>query len=99
MSAAGAAPRSLVALRTSVAVSSVLGQRTSAYGPDHLFDGDDATCWTSDRGAQQFVDVAFAAPVLVRRVLLSFQGGFAATVRKRASERVTRIGIEREGDG
>jgi len=66
---------SLVPLIKTTKVSSVLnGSRE--YGKQNLFDGAAETCWNSDQGTPQYVQLSFTRPVCIRCVSLTFQGGF-----------------------
>ncbi len=61
-------------------VSSVLNRNKVEYGRKHMFDGDDSTCWNSDSGLPQWVQIDFKtdAPVCVHSISITFQGGFVA---------------------
>lgn len=58
-------------------VSSVLRRNAREFGAAHLFDGSDDTCWSSDQGSPQFVELVFPRAVAVAALVLVFQGGFA----------------------
>jgi len=57
-------------------VSSVLNDDPQ-FSKRHLIDGRDDTCWNSDAGETQSITLKFRRPVNVRRLELTFQGGFA----------------------
>ncbi|RKO99310.1 hypothetical protein CXG81DRAFT_20583 [Caulochytrium protostelioides] len=57
-------------------VSSVLNRDTKTYGKQHLLDASEETCWNSDEGAAQWVDLQFDRPVEIFAVHLMCQGGF-----------------------
>ena len=61
-----------------VRVSSTLDKSTPRKS---LVDRDSGTCWTSTQGLPQWVQLGFAAetPVQPKQLVLTFQGGFAAT--------------------
>ncbi|KAJ1724888.1 Nuclear receptor 2C2-associated protein [Coemansia erecta] len=69
--------QSLVPLIAQTRVSSVLNRDGQSYGRQHLFDGSLETCWTSDQGTPQHIDVRFSRPVHLHRMHVQFQGGFA----------------------
>ena len=61
--------------RCACRVSSVLnGSRE--YGKQNLFDGRPESCWNSDQGTPQFIQIAFERPVDLESVGITFQGGF-----------------------
>ncbi|XP_039254877.2 nuclear receptor 2C2-associated protein-like [Styela clava] len=61
-----------------IRVSSVLNRDVKQFGKKHLFDGDDDTCWNSDQGLPQWINLAFEEPQTLSGfcVSLQFQGGF-----------------------
>ncbi|EKU22089.1 nuclear receptor 2c2-associated protein [Nannochloropsis gaditana CCMP526] len=63
--------------KTKVKVSSVLHRNVREFGAAHMFDGSSDSCWNSDQGTPQWIVLRFLRPVLVCRLLLMFQGGFA----------------------
>ncbi|KAI9570120.1 galactose-binding domain-like protein [Boletus coccyginus] len=67
--------KSLITLDTKIKVSSVLDKTA---GKKHLTDGNPETCWTSQQGLPQFIQLVFPEAVLPRRIVLTFQGGFVA---------------------
>ncbi|KAF5352391.1 hypothetical protein D9756_005801 [Leucocoprinus leucothites] len=67
---------SLIDSRTVLKVSSTLDK---SVGKKHLTDGDVETCWTSQQGLPQSIQLMFADSVLPQRVSLVFQGGFVGT--------------------
>ncbi|XP_064620850.1 nuclear receptor 2C2-associated protein-like [Lineus longissimus] len=62
---------------SSTRVSSVLNRDVKQFGKKYLFDGDDETCWNSDQGSPQWIQVEFKVPVIIQELHLQFQGGFA----------------------
>jgi len=64
---------SLLDADTSIKVSSTLEKAT---GKKNLIDGSPETCWTSQQGLPQFIQLGFTHPVLPKRLLITFQGGF-----------------------
>jgi len=69
---------SLTSKITECRVSSVLNGDKKMYGKQFLFDGCDETCWSSDKGTPQKIDVVFDEEVKVSKLKIQFQGGFAA---------------------
>ncbi|EAU92326.1 hypothetical protein CC1G_00545 [Coprinopsis cinerea okayama7 len=68
---------SLIDSGTILKVSSTLDKST---GKKHLVDGSQETCWTSQQGLPQFVQINFTEKtVLPKRISLTFQGGFVGT--------------------
>lgn len=63
---------------STVKVSSVLNRESKQYGKKHLLDGDGDTCWNSDQGTPQWIQIALDAPQNGKTVklILQFQGGF-----------------------
>jgi len=61
---------------TKCKVSSSVGKQ---YSKDHMFDGNSDTCWQSKEGKPQSIAITFEGMKVVRKVLIQFQGGFAAT--------------------
>ncbi|XP_065836404.1 nuclear receptor 2C2-associated protein-like [Oscarella lobularis] len=59
-------------------VSSVLNRDVKQFGRQHMFDGDEETCWNSNQGSPQWLSVTFERPVHVEQIHVQFQGGFAA---------------------
>lgn len=59
-------------------VSSVLDDNEARFGKQHLFDGQDDTCWNSDEGPSQSITLKLSTPVTLTRVEITFQGGFAS---------------------
>ncbi|PAA51513.1 hypothetical protein BOX15_Mlig018476g1, partial [Macrostomum lignano] len=62
-----------------VRVSSVLNRNNSEFGKRHLTDRNPETCWNSDQGAGQWIELALARPSRLLSLQLQFQGGFSAT--------------------
>ncbi|KAF8559896.1 hypothetical protein OG21DRAFT_1479774 [Imleria badia] len=67
------AVQSLITSDTKIKVSSILDK---TVGKKHLTDGNPETCWTSQQGLPQFIQLVFPEAVLPRRIVLTFQGGF-----------------------
>jgi len=67
---------SLVPLVSAVRVSSVLNGAVAEYGKQHLLDGSLDTCWNSEQGSPQYVQLTFTQPVHISSVAVTFQGGF-----------------------
>ncbi|KAI0673799.1 galactose-binding domain-like protein [Trametes maxima] len=61
---------------TRIKVSSTLDKSVSKKC---LIDGSPETCWTSQQGTPQYIQVSFPSPVLPKRIELTFQGGFVGT--------------------
>lgn len=61
----------------SIRVSSVLNRNTKDFGKKHLADGREDTCWNSEQGSPQWIEIKFEEPRRVAAVRLMFQGGFA----------------------
>lgn len=49
------------------------------YGKQNLFDGAAETCWNSEQGTPQFIQISFLQPVHLQSVSFTFQGGFVGT--------------------
>ncbi|XP_056021636.1 nuclear receptor 2C2-associated protein-like [Ostrea edulis] len=62
---------------TRLRVSSVLRRAVKEYGPRHLVDGEDDTCWNSNQGSPQWVEVDMDSLSNVEEIQIRFQGGFA----------------------
>ncbi|KAJ2257507.1 Nuclear receptor 2C2-associated protein [Coemansia sp. RSA 455] len=58
-------------------VSSVYNRNTVSYGKQHLFDKSRETCWNSEQGTPQHIQVEFKVPVKLTAIQIQFQGGFA----------------------
>ncbi|KAH7886248.1 galactose-binding domain-like protein [Phlebopus sp. FC_14] len=67
---------SLLTSDTKVKVSSTLDK---TVGKKNLTDGSPETCWTSQQGLPQVIQLIFPALVQPRRMILTFQGGFVGT--------------------
>lgn len=66
----------LITTDTRIKVSSTLD---NSLGKSCLVDGNPETCWTSQQGLPQYIQLAFSSPVIPRRISLTFQGGFVGT--------------------
>ncbi|KAF8794928.1 Nuclear receptor 2C2-associated protein like [Argiope bruennichi] len=62
---------------SSLRVSSVLNKNAKEFGKQYMIDDCDDTCWNSDQGSPQWVEVNFPQSVTVEEVQIQFQGGFA----------------------
>ena len=71
---------SLLPYVSAVRVSSVLNGAVAEYGKAHLLDGSPDTCWNSEQGSPQSVQLSFDRPVAVRSLEVTFQGGFVGQV-------------------
>ncbi|PPR06598.1 hypothetical protein CVT24_001783 [Panaeolus cyanescens] len=67
---------SLIDQNTSIKVSSTLEK---ANGKKNLVDNSPETCWTSQQGLPQFIQLGFNNLVTPRRISITFQGGFVGT--------------------
>ncbi|KAI0368878.1 galactose-binding like protein [Pilatotrama ljubarskyi] len=67
---------SLIDADTKIKVSSTLDK---SVGKKYLTDGSPETCWTSQQGTPQYIQLSFPSPVIPKRVELTFQGGFVGT--------------------
>nr|CAD7448538.1 unnamed protein product [Timema bartmani] len=61
---------------TSSRVSSVLNKDVKQFGKKHLFDNQEETCWNSDQGSPQWIELELSSSVLVDSFTMQFQGGF-----------------------
>ncbi|KAF7347528.1 Nuclear receptor 2C2-associated protein [Mycena venus] len=68
--------KSLLSPDTPIKVSSTLDK---SVGKKHLVDSNPETCWTSQQGLPQYVQLGFPEPVIPETVHLTFQGGFVGT--------------------
>jgi hypothetical protein len=60
----------------SAKASSVLKRSTKLYGAKYVLDDKEDTCWNSDQGSPQWLEVELPAPVHMASFTLTFQGGF-----------------------
>ncbi|KAF8918853.1 galactose-binding domain-like protein [Mucidula mucida] len=67
---------SLCSSATKIKVSSTLEKST---GKANLIDGNPETCWTSQQGLPQYIQLTFTAPVTPKVLCVTFQGGFVGT--------------------
>ena len=65
---------------TKVKVSSVLNRNVVEFGGKNMVDGSKETCWNSEQGCPQFVQVNFDQAVCVSSIEIMFQGGFSGQV-------------------
>jgi len=66
----------LITSDTRIKVSSTLD---TSLGKSCLVDGSPETCWTSQQGLPQYIQLTFPSPVTPLRISLTFQGGFVGT--------------------
>jgi len=66
----------LITSDTRIKVSSTLD---TSLGKSCLVDGSPETCWTSQQGLPQYIQLTFPSPVTPIRISLTFQGGFVGT--------------------
>ncbi|KAI0785395.1 galactose-binding like protein [Irpex lacteus] len=78
----------LISPETKIKVSSTLDKSVGKKG---LTDGSPESCWTSQQGTPQFIQLSFASPVIPRQIALTFQGGFVG--------RICSIDVQRSGGG
>ncbi|KDR85581.1 hypothetical protein GALMADRAFT_218677 [Galerina marginata CBS 339.88] len=67
---------SLLDKDTTVKVSSTLEKAT---GKKNLIDNSPETCWTSQQGLPQSIQLGFNVRVIPKRLSITFQGGFVGT--------------------
>jgi len=67
---------SLITTDVGIKVSSTLDK---SVGKKYLIDNSPETCWTSQQGLPQYIQLTFPGPVIPRRISLTFQGGFVGT--------------------
>jgi hypothetical protein len=65
--------------RQRVKASSTLN-RSIEFSAKNMFDSDVNTCWNSDQGSSQSILIDFQRGVTVKRLTLTFQGGFVGQV-------------------
>ncbi|KAJ7724242.1 galactose-binding domain-like protein [Mycena metata] len=68
--------KSLLNPDTPIKVSSTLDK---SVGKKHLIDDNPETCWTSQQGLPQYVQLGFPELVVPETLYLTFQGGFVGT--------------------
>lgn len=56
----------------------MLNRDTKQFGRQFLVDGSEETCWNSDSGDQQTINVTFKQPTTLAKVDFQFQGGFSS---------------------
>ncbi|KAI0094405.1 galactose-binding domain-like protein [Irpex rosettiformis] len=77
----------LLSQETKIKVSSTLDK---SVGKKHLTDGSPESCWTSQQGTPQFIQLSFDTAIIPKRIMLTFQGGFVG--------RICSIDIQRSGN-
>jgi len=65
---------SLINPETKIKVSSTLDK---SVAKKYLVDGNPETCWTSQQGTPQYIQLSSPSPVIPKRISITFQGGFA----------------------
>ncbi|KAK7005837.1 nuclear receptor 2C2-associated protein [Favolaschia claudopus] len=68
--------KSLLTPDTLIKVSSTLDK---SVGKKNLVDNNPETCWTSQQGLPQYVQLAFTEAIIPENIQLTFQGGFVGT--------------------
>lgn len=66
----------LLSSESKIKVSSTLDK---GVGKKCLTDGSPETCWTSQQGTPQHIQITFDSPIIPKRLDITFQGGFAGT--------------------
>ena len=61
-----------------IRVSSVLNRDVKQFGKQNLIDGDEESCWNSDKGENQSIIIKFKNDVMISEICMKFQGGFSA---------------------
>ncbi|KAG7099969.1 hypothetical protein E1B28_001762 [Marasmius oreades] len=64
---------SLLSPEVTIKVSSTLDK---SVGKKSLIDNNPETCWTSQQGLPQYIQLNFPAPVIPETISITFQGGF-----------------------
>jgi hypothetical protein len=95
--AAGADRTELSGHGTQARASSVLNGQKREYGPSKAVDGDSSTCWNSDQGLPQWLELVLAndeEPLRqVEALQITFQGGFSGIeMEVSASQSATKKG-------
>ncbi|KAG6840762.1 hypothetical protein C0991_004547 [Blastosporella zonata] len=67
---------SLITPDTTIKVSSTLDK---SVGKKYLIDDNSETCWTSQQGLPQHIQLVFSELVIPKRIFFTFQGGFVGT--------------------
>jgi hypothetical protein len=60
--------------KSKIKVSSVLNKDTKQFGKQFLTDNNLETCWNSDQGKNQFIQIEFESPQTPKQIKLMFQG-------------------------
>ncbi|CAM4813764.1 unnamed protein product [Rotaria magnacalcarata] len=63
---------------TQLRVSSVLNKDNRNYGKKNLIDDSEETCWNSEAGSPQWIQITPTKSISLDSIALKFQGGFAA---------------------
>ncbi|CAF2315714.1 unnamed protein product [Rotaria sp. Silwood2] len=63
---------------TQLRVSSVLNKDNKNYGKKNLIDGNEETCWNSEAGSSQWIQITPMKCISLNNIAIKFQGGFAA---------------------
>eukprot|EP00126_Sphaerothecum_destruens_P003601 Sdes_comp17363_c1_seq1m6575 len=72
--------KQLIDKDTITKVSSTLNRDTKQFGKKFMFDHSEETCWNSDQGQPQFVELTFLKPIWPQKLDLMFQGGFVGRI-------------------
>ncbi|KAJ8084944.1 hypothetical protein PM082_003721 [Marasmius tenuissimus] len=64
---------SLLTPEIAIKVSSTLDK---SVGKKYLIDNNPETCWTSQQGLPQYIQLTFPSPVIPKTISITFQGGF-----------------------
>ena len=82
--------------------SSVLQKNVKVYGPKHVLDvNSPSTCWNSEAGESQWLEIDFGRKIQASRLDLQFQAGFGATICKistRESSQEEPVGLDEWDD-
>lgn len=54
-----------------------MNRDSKAFGKQNLIDGSDETCWNSDSGENQWIMIRLDCNIVISKLKLMFQGGFA----------------------
>jgi len=68
--------QNLITSDTQIKVSSTLNK---SVGKIYLTDGSPETCWTSQQGLPQTIQLVFPRRVIPKHISITFQGGFVGT--------------------
>lgn len=82
-----------------IKVSSVLNRNTRSYGKKFLSDGNDDTCWNSDKGERQWIVFSAEEPFCFHdedtlSVKIQYQGGFCCATVKTCATLIDGTSVE-----